>query len=479
VRYMLLLSLLSAPGWLLAAAPAAPAQSADAVAPLGTYSPGQRNHWAFQKRANPKVPEFDAAAERAWATSPVDAFILAGLKEKGLQPSPPAERTSLIRRLYFGLTGLPPAPEEVAAFVADQSPDAYSKLVERTLASPHYGERWGQHWLDVVRFAESEGFEYDNHWSGAWRYRDYVVRAFNNDKPYDRFLMEQLAGDEIEPDEQEARVAAGFNRLAPVRRNAGNQDVASSRNEVLTEMTNVVGAAVLGVTLGCARCHDHLFDPILQSDYYRIQSYFAAVHEADVPVATAAEAAAWQAKAEPINKEIADLRRESRGLRGKPEAADRVQEIRDRLEELREELPAPLPSLHSVVNKMEEKTPIHVLNRGNWDQKINRVGMRPLGVLLPEGAPELPEDTVKPRAELAKWIIDPDHPLTARVMVNRIWHYHFGKGIVGTPNDFGNMGFRPTHPELLDYLANEFVESGFSVKHVQRLILNSNTYLQS
>ena len=184
--------------------------------------------------------------------------------------------------------------------MADRSPDAWEKLVERLLASPHYGERWGQHWLDVVRFAESDGFEYDTHRKDAWRYRDYVIRAFNNDKPYNRFLAEQLAGDEIAPAEDETLIAAGFNRLAPLRKNAGNQEVASSRNEVLTEMTNIVGSALLGVTLGCARCHDHKFDPIRQSDYYRMQGYFAAVWSNDVPRATPAEQADWKARSAPI-----------------------------------------------------------------------------------------------------------------------------------------------------------------------------------
>ena len=184
----------------------------------------------------------------------------------------------------------------MSEFVADKAPDAYSKLVEKLLASPHYGERWGQHWLDVVRFAETDGFEYDTHRNDAWRYRDYVIRAFNNDKPYDRFVTEQLAGDEIAPKEDETLIASGFNRLGPLRKNAGNQEVASSRNEVLTEMTNAVGAAMLGVTLGCARCHDHKFDPFRQSDYYRIQAYFAGVYDNDVSRATPEERAAWTLK---------------------------------------------------------------------------------------------------------------------------------------------------------------------------------------
>ena len=451
------------------------------IAPLGSYTPRERAHWAFVKRATPAVPAFALAADKAWGKNPVDAFILQRLKQEGLKPAPPADRVTLIRRLYFDMTGLPPSPREVAEFVADKAPDAYQKLVERLLASPHYGERWAQHWLDVVRYAETDGFEYDTHRRDAWRYRDYVIRAFNDDKPYDRFVTEQLAGDEFSPADDEALVAAGFNRLGPLRKNAGNQEVASSRNEVLTEMTNAVGSALLGVTLGCARCHDHKFDPLRQSDYYRIQAYFAAVYDNDVLKATPEQQAARKAKVEPIEQEIKTLTATLKRLQGKQDAAslDQKETLTKKLEELQDQMPEPLPALHSVTNMPDKKSPVHLLARGDYTAKGNRVGMRPLGVLLPDGTPELPETTAKPRAELAKWVVAPENPLTARVVVNRIWQYHFGRGIVATPNDFGRMGARPTHPELLDYLANEFVASGFSVKHIHRLILNSNTYQQA
>jgi hypothetical protein len=448
--------------------------ASESIAPLGKYTATERRHWAFQKRKQPEIPKFSAAADRAWAKTPLDAFILARLKKESLQPSARADRLTLIRRLYFDLTGLPPTTAEVTAFAADRSPDAYSKLMEMLLASPHYGERWGQHWLDVVRFAETDGFEYDTHRQDAWRYRDYVVRAFNNDKPYDRFLSEQLAGDEIAPQEDETLIAAGFNRLGPLRKNAGNQEVASSRNEVLTEMANIVGSALLGVTLGCARCHDHKFDPFRQSDYYRIQAYFAAVHENNVPKYTAEQQAAWKAHAEPVEQEIKKLRAAMRHAKDEEKPA-----LAMKLEEVEDHLPPPLPALFSVADDPAKRSPIHLLARGDYRSQGDRVGMRPIGVLLPDGVPELPDETAKPRAELAKWIVDPENPLTARVMVNRIWEYHFGRGIVATPNDFGRMGERPSHPELLDYLANEFVSSGFSIKHVHRLILLSNTYQQA
>ena len=456
------------------------ALASDVVAPLGTYSDTDRKQWSFQPRSKPAVPTFTAPLDKACVKTPVDAFILAKLKKEGLRPSPAADRATLLRRVYFDLIGLPPTPAETAAFLADKSPDAYSKLVEKLLTSSHYGERWGQHWLDVVRFAETDGYEYDTHRGDAWRYRDYVINAFNNDKPFNRFILEQLAGDEVAPKENETLIAAGFNRLGPLRKNAGNQEVASSRTEVLTEMTNIVGAAFLGVTVGCARCHDHKFDPIRQSDYYRLQAFFGRTYEKDVVTATAEEQAAWKEKAAPVQKELGAIRQQTFALRGKndAESADKRAKLQMQMEELQDKLPPPIPSIHSVIDK-DEKLDQHVLIRGEYTQKGDRVGMRTLGVLLPPGAPELPDDTKNPRAELAKWIADPDNPLTARVMVNRIWLGHFGHGIVDTANDFGRMGNRPTHPELLDYLANQFVAENFSIKQMHRMILNSSTYKQS
>jgi Protein of unknown function (DUF1553)/Protein of unknown function (DUF1549) len=461
---------------------------ASEIAPLGTYTQRERGHWAFVKRDAPAVPAFSVASDNDWVKNPIDAFILQRLNKEKLRPSPRADRATLIRRVYFDMIGLPPSPREVDEFIADKSPNAWSNLVEKLLANPHYGERWGQHWLDVVRFAESDGFEYDTHRRDAWRYRDYVIRAFNDDKSFDRFVIEQLAGDEIGPapdakpeNKDDALIASGFNRLGPLRKNAGNQEVASSRNEVLTEMTNAVGAALLGVTLGCARCHDHKFDPIRQSDYYRIQAYFAAVYDKDVVKATPEQQAAWKAKAEPIEQELKTVTAAIKRLGGKQDAAslDMKETLTKKLETLQDKMPEPLPALHSVVDMPEKKSPIHLLERGDYNLKGDRVGMRPLGVLLPEAAPELRETTEKPRAELAKWIVAPENPLTARVLVNRIWQYHFGRGIVATPNDFGRMGGRPSHLALLDYLANEFVSGGFSIKQIHRLILSSNTYQQS
>ncbi len=448
--------------------------AAESTSPTERYTPAERRHWSFQPRSQPAVPQFESAPDRTWSANPIDAFILAQLKNNELAPALPADRATLIRRVTFDLTGLPPTPAEIDAFVGDHSANAYEKVIDRLLASPHYGEKWGQHWLDLVRFAETDGFEYDTHRHDAWRYRDYVIRSFNRDKPYNDFVREQLAGDELSKTDEEMRTAAGFNRLGPVRRNAGNQDVASSRNEDLTEMTNVVGAALLGVTLGCARCHDHKFDPIRQKDYYRIQAYFASTHFDDVPLTGPDEQAAWKNKAEPVQNEIKVVKKRLAGLAGKDKT-----DTEKHLEMLEDQLPEPLPALFSVSNDAAKLTPVHVLGRGDFLSKGDAVAPRPLGVLLPDGTPESPADVPAPRTKLADWVVAPENPLTARVVVNRIWQYHFGRGIVATPNDFGRMGSRPSHPELLDYLANELVANGWHFKPLHRQILLSNTYRQA
>jgi hypothetical protein len=428
-----------------------------------TYTAAERRHWAFQPRAHVAPPG---------PGNPVDAFIRARLDKEGLKPAPRADRRTLIRRVTFDLTGLPPTPEDVERFVNDRAPDAWPRLVDRLLASPQYAEQWARHWLDVVRFAESDGFEYDTHRSEAWRYRDYVIRSIRNDKAYDQFLREQLAGDEIDPKNQEMLVAAGFHRLGPLRKNAGNQDAAYNRNEILVEMTNVIGSGMLGVTLGCARCHDHKFDPIRQKDYYRMQAFFSHTLHRDIPLSTPEQQAEWKKHNAPIEAELKTLR-----AKLKPLAPDR-QALEEQIGAKELALLPPLPVLNTVEDK-PELIPVHVLARGDASQPGDRVRMRPLGVLLPDGAPEWPDDTASPRLALAKWITDPANPLTARVMVNRIWQHHFGAGIVATPNDFGRMGTRPSHPELLDWLADQFVENGWHMKPLHRIILLSETYQQA
>ncbi len=426
-------------------------------------------HWSLKPRSVPTIPAFRDAAGRAWVRTSIDAFILPKLRTAGLQPAPQADRLTLIRRLAFDLTGLPPTPAEIDAFVRDPAPDAYERLVERLLASPHYGERWAQHWLDVVRFAESDGFEYDRYRPGMWRYRDYVIRCFNEDRPYDRFVTEQLAGDEIDPNDRELQIAAGFHRLGPVRRNAGNQAVAFSRNEVLTEMTDAVGLVFLGLTVGCARCHDHRFDDFPQADYYRLQAFLAATHEHNLILADKATRKVWQARTDQVNAQIKQVNKQLA-------AGDASAALQAKLKELQASLPPPLPAICTVRSDDAQRTVIHVLKRGQADRQGKRVGP---GFPTALGGSDLPADFSKPRTALARWLTDPAHPLTARVFVNRVWHAHFGTGLVDTPNDFGHNGGVPSHPKLLDHLANEFVRHGMRLKPLHRLIVLSSTYRQA
>jgi hypothetical protein len=404
----------------------------------------------------------------------VDAFVLARLHHAGLRPAPEADRRTLIRRLHFDLTGLPPTPEQVAAFLASPDPLAYEKLVDQLLASPHYGERWGRHWLDVVRFAETEGFEYDRPRSGAWRYRDYVIQAFNDDKPYDQFVREQLAGDEIAPGQAEKEIAVGFYRLGAIRRNAGNPKVAFSRHEVLREMTDSIGAVFLGLTVGCARCHDHKFDDFSQADYYRLQAFLAQTQEHDIVLTDAKTKADWERRTQHIQAKIKRIKEALETAEGQ----ERLR-MQGELAQMARQLPRPLPTISSVTNVPSERTPIHILKRGDPDRKGKPVGMRVPDALLTTKTPELPPQTKAPRSRLAAWINDPDNPLTARVFVNRIWQYHFGQGLVSTPNDFGVNGVAPSHPQLLDYLVQEFLANGRRIKPLHRLILLSSTYRQA
>ncbi len=433
-----------------------------------------RSHWSLQPRGTPQPPSFTQAADRDWPHNEIDAFVLARLRASQLRPAAEADRRTLIRRLYFDLIGLPPTPDEVEAFVRDPSTQAYEAVVDRLLASPHYGERWGRHWLDVVRYAETEGFEYDNYLPGAWRYRDWVIESLNADKPYDRFVLEQVAGDELASADRSLLVAAGFHRLGPVRRNAGNQEVAGSRNEVLTEMTNTIGSAFLGLTVGCARCHDHFFDPIHQKDYYRLEAFLAATYEHNLPLASESEQAAWKKRTDELTAEIKRVEQELEKA-----AAGTRPDLESRLKDLERQLPPPLDAICTVANDAARRTPIHLLERGNWDKPGAAVGPRVPGVLLPDDAPELPADVPNPRTRLAEWIVDPGNPLTGRVIVNRVWHDHFGRGIVATPNDFGVNGDEPSHPELLDWLANRFIADGWRLKSLHRLIVTSGTYRQS
>jgi hypothetical protein len=428
-------------------------------------------HWAFQPIRGVAPP---TVKDKFWPASALDTFILARLESRGWIPAPAASRAQWLRRVNFDLVGLPPLPEEIVQFERDDSPEAFERVVDRLLASPRYGERWAQHWLDVVRFAETEGYEYDRHVPDAWRFRDYVIESLNRDKPFDRFLTEQIAGDEIQPENPECLAASIFHRIGPVRRNAGNPDIALSRNEVLTERTDIIGTAFLGLTVGCARCHNHKLEPIAQKDYYRLQAYFAATSEHNILLASAAEQKEWEAKTAAAKQEIQRVQARAKQATG---------EERDRLiaevETLEDKLPPPLSTIPSTRNDSAQRTAIHVLRRGEWENKGEPVGPRPLSILVSDELPELAADVANPRTQLAEWLTNQRHPLTARVIANRLWQAHFGIGIVKTANDFGIRGDPPTHPELLDYLSASLIDSGWSLKTLQRQIVLSNTYRQS
>lgn len=436
-----------------------------------SFSDDARKHWAFQPVRKTMPPSVSNAN---WLQTPVDAFILAQLEQQNWQPAPPASREELMRRVHFDLLGLPPQPEDIAAFVEDESADAYERLVDRLLASPHYGERWAQHWLDVVRFAETEGFEYDRHLPDAWRFRDYVIDSLNDDKPFDHFVTEQIAGDEIAPDDPQHLAAVVLHRLGAVRRNAGNPDIALSRNEVLTERTNIIGEAFLGLTVGCARCHNHKLEPITQKDYYRLQAYFAATEEHNVLLAAPEELKAWEKQSTDVAAKIKKLKAEFNAAAGEKKV-----ELENRLFEVAYTLPPHPATIPGIRNDFEKRTAMHVLRRGVWEHKGVAVGPRPLSILVPDSEPELPADIPRPRTELARWLTDAGHPLTARVIVNRLWQHHFGTGLVKTTNDFGTHGDRPSHPELLDWLAYSLVENGWRWKAIHRQIVLSSTYRQS
>jgi hypothetical protein len=498
-----------------------------------TFTAAQRKYWAFQPVVKPAAP---VVKNKAWVKNPIDAFILAKLEEKDLKPAPAADKITLIRRATLDVTGLPPTPAEVDAFLADKSPRAFEKVVDRLLASPQYGERWARHWLDLARYAESEGFKSDETRPNIWRYRDYVIQSLNEDKPYGRFVQEQIAGDELWPDNPEAWVATGFNRHFPDESNARN--LHQRRQELLNDVTDTVGAVFLGMTYACARCHDHKYDPILHKDYYRLQAFFAGTHHRDdIPLLKSGERERYQQQLKAWDEETQGLRAEMAALvepvrkrafeeafdkfpeeiqgavttapeqrtpfqwmmyyKAKPQltldsedAAKRLrgeekkrwQELKSKLDEFKPLHPGDLPLASGMVDIGREAPKTHVLKTGVYDAYLEEVEPGVLSILDPNPAmiePVPNANSAGRRAALARWLTNPANPLTSRVMVNRLWHYHFGRGIVGSPSDFGMMGEPPTHPQLLDYLAATFVERGWSLKAMHRMILLSNTYQQA
>jgi mono/diheme cytochrome c family protein len=504
----------------------------------------ERNYWAFRPvhaSAPPKV------AEAAWNINPIDAFALSAMKAKGLKPSPRADKRTLVRRAYIDLTGLPPTPADIDAFVKDSSPDAWPKLIDQLLASPAYGERWARHWMDLARYADSDGFEFDKDRPEAWRYRDYLVNAFNSDKPYDKFIKEQLAGDEYitkdtPPDiARESIIATGFLRLGPSGGGGGER----GKQDSLDDIVATTSMTFIGMTVGCARCHNHKFDPIPQKDYYRIQSVFYSTRPYTYPLVGATDVAKYRAEVNritelqrPFRKAKADLeapyqkklideaisklpdymqeawrtpadkRTDGQKLNVQQiektltndtlahkidepmivslmteEERKKHQELNDKIEELETQKPAMYPTAMAITDSGPTPQSSYFLMRGVPDAKGSL--MQP-GVLTVASAveyifPKAPEgaQTTWRRRGFAEWVASPDNPLTPRVMVNRIWQHHFGEGIVRTPSNFGKMGEQPSHPQLLDWLAAQFVQKGWSMKAMHRLMMNSELYQMS
>jgi hypothetical protein len=512
----------------------------------------ERAFWAFQP-VDRKQPPSVEAVERV--RTPIDQFVIAKLSASSLSLSPDADARTLVRRVYFDLLGLPPAPEEVEAFVNDSSPNAYAKLLDRVLNSPHYGERWGRHWLDVAGYADSEGYTEDDPIRPAvYKYRDYVIRAFNDDKPFDQFVVEQLAGDELltppfknlTSDQAEKLVATGFLRMAPDGTGVGGVDQNLARNDVMAKTIEIVSTSLLGLTVGCAQCHNHRYDPISHEDYHAIRAIFepaldwknwlvpakrqiSLYTDADRAKSAEIEAEALKLLDERTKKQDeyieATFRRELAKLqeslhesitkaRNTPEknrtaeqikllkehpsvnvtasslylydkkAADELKKMADKANAIRQTKPKE-EFVRAVWEPAGKALPTTFLfHRGDPEQPKQAIAPRELTVLTSAKSAALPvNDETLPtsgrRLAYAKWLTSGEHPLTARVIVNRIWLNHFGRGLVATPGDFGALGVEPTHPELLDWLASEFVASGWSVKELHRLIMNSTTYRQA
>ena len=429
--------------------------------------------WAYREVSNPKLPE---VRQKEWAREDLDYFVQARIEQEGFEPAKEASKRLLVRRAYFDLHGLPPSAEQVEAFLSDQSDKAWENLIESLLASPRYGERWGRHWLDVARYSDSNGMDEDIAHPSAWRYRDYVIESFNHDKPFDQFIIEQLAGDLLPAEnltQQRAQtLGLGFLSVGPKMLACDDPD--KMRRDIVDEQMDTMGRAFLGMTIGCARCHDHKIDPISIEDYYGLAGVFmstktltkysvvAEFHEHDLT----------EKKHREMWAEVARLE-ESKNKKETPQGE------KDRLvgeiSRLKKNLPAPFKVM-GVTEYPTQDVRVHL--KGDY---------LTLGDLVPRGVPsawtggekiEMPAEQ-SGRLELARWISSAKNPLTPRVIVNRLWRWHFGRGIVATPDNFGGLGEEPSHPKLLDHLASLFINSGWSVKSMHRVLMNSATYRQS
>ena len=497
----------------------------------------ERQWWSFKTPVRPPVPR---VKHQARIKNPIDAFVLAALEGKGLRPAPQASRRTLIRRVYFDLIGLPPRPEEVQAFENDPAADAYEKLVNRLLDSERYGERWARHWLDVARYADSDGYEYDRLRPNAWRYRDYVIRAFNQDTPYNRFILEQLAGDELPDRNYDSLVALGFCRNGPFIGDMVLMQNEMTRQDELDDVVSTTSAAFLGLTMGCARCHNHKYDPLAQKDYYRLIAVFAPSVRANIPLAPASMVEKYEKQVLEIDRKIDALTQQIRLLHKpmrdrlletkykelpeplqvairtepskrteaqkrqaeqiftstsvsesellaalSPEDRQKTEDLKAQIAQLERSKPPSLPTAMAITDPTATPGKSYFLHRGSIFSKGSEMEPGPPLVLSASGrevsfpTPSPQARTTGRRLALAQWLASDQNPLTARVIVNRVWQHHFGKGIVDTPNDFGRMGGPPSHPELLDWLATEFIRQGWSLKAMHRLMLTSSTYQQA
>jgi hypothetical protein len=479
-----------------------------------------RQWWAFQPVKNPKVPHTGAP----WARNSIDHFIARKLQAADLEPAPETDRRTLIRRLYYDLIGLPPSFEQVEEFVRDNSADAYEKVVERLLESPAYGERWGRHWLDLVRYSESDGYRKDDFRPDLWRYRDYVIRSFNDDKPYNQFVAEQMAGDEIDPDNPDARVATAYWRLYLYEYN--QRDVRTHWTAILNELTDITGEVFLGMGLGCAKCHDHKFDPLLRKDYFRLQAFFSSMLPQDkLPIAPPdqiraynKQLAEWEAKTQSIRDEMDQLMAAERKakwsdavekfppdirviakspsskwspldrqlmdlvdrqvyfeysrIKLKPDEQKRYDELQKQLAGFDSIKPKPLPISLTVTDT--GSVPAQTFIPGSTEDILP--GHFTVLNATPAKVEAVSKVSTGRRTALAEWLTDESNPLTPRVITNRIWQYHFGTGLVETASDFGSLGELPSHPELLDWLTTQFLKNGWSFKKMHRLMVLSATY---
>ena len=435
------------------------------------------DHWAFQA---PKHSDAPTVQNSGWASNAIDRFILARLEREGVAPSPAADKYTLLRRVSLDITGLPPTLAELQAFVNDRSPQAYEKVVDRLLSSPHYGERWARHWLDLARYSDSDGYTIDDP-RQIWKYRDWVISSLNKDQPYSQFVVEQLAGDMLPNPTTDQLVATGFHRNTPSNYEGGI-DFEQYRNEAVADRVATTGAGILGLSLGCARCHDHKYDPVTQREFYQIYAYFNNTDEITteaerpqfnrpiLPIPTADD----NARLDEWNKEVAELSRETAAAAKKAgsgkEVDSAVKEAAGKLATARRNKPANTSTL--IMRELPSPRPTFIQLGGDFTRKGAPVTPATFAFI----EPKLQGGT---RLDFAKWIVDERNPLTARVAVNRIWQAYFGKGLVDSENDFGLNGSKPTHPELLDWLATEFMNSGWSQKAVHRLIAMSSTYRQS